>query len=159
MSKLYTSKVVAQWIGLTERRVRQLRDEGIITEERPGLYDLQKTVLKYIKYLGGTGKESLQTERMKLTAAKRVAAEMENNLRTGQMHTTEDVERGIKTLCLNIRSRLLIIPAKLSPMLAVKTNQAEVFDELQKAIYEALDGLADVNTSLADIEANNGEGN
>ena len=84
---------------------------------------------------------------------------MENNLRTGQMHTTEDVERGIKTLCLNIRSRLLIIPAKLSPMLAVKTNQAEVFDELQKAIYEALDGLADVNTSLADIEANNGEGN
>lgn len=28
--KLYTSKVVAQWLGLTERRVRQLRDEGVI---------------------------------------------------------------------------------------------------------------------------------
>ena len=157
MSKLYTSKVVAQWIGLTERRVRQLRDEGIITEERPGLYDLQKTVLKYIKYLGGTGKESLQTERMKLTAEKRKAAEMDNQLRSGSMHSTEDVERGLKTLCLNIRSRLLILPAKLSPMLATKTNQAEIFDELQKAIYEALDGLADVNTSLAEIEGTDGE--
>ena len=101
----------------------------------------------------------MQTERMKLTAAKRVAAEMENNIRNGQMHKTEDVERGIKTLCLNIRSRLLILPAKLSPMLAAKTNQAEIFDELQKAIYEALDGLADANTSLADIEETNGKEN
>ena len=82
---------------------------------------------------------------------------MENNLHNGQMHTTEDVERGIKTLCLNIRSRLLVLPAKLSPILATKNNQAEVFDELQKAIYEALDGLADANTSLADIEGSDGK--
>jgi len=157
MKKLVTSKIVAQWIGLTERRVRQLRDEGVINEEVPGLYDLHRTILKYIKYLGGTGKESLQTERMKLTAEKRKAAEMDNKLRSGSMHSTEDVERGLKTLCLNIRSRLLILPAKLSPMLATKTNQAEIFDELQKAIYEALDGLADVNTSLAEIEGTDGE--
>ena len=51
----------------------------------------------------------------------------------------------------------MILPAKLSPMLATKTNQAEIFDELQKAIYEALDGLADVNTSLAEIEGTDGE--
>ncbi len=94
---------------------------------------------------------------MKLTAEKRKAAEMDNKLRSGSMHSTEDVERGLKTLCLNIRSRLLILPAKLSPMLATKTNQAEIFDELQKAIYEALDGLADVNTSLAEIEGTDGE--
>ena len=29
---LYTSKAVAQWLGLTDRRVRQLRDEGVIDE-------------------------------------------------------------------------------------------------------------------------------
>lgn len=82
---------------------------------------------------------------------------MENNLRTGQMHTTEDVERGIKTLCLNIRSRLLVLPSKLSAELATRSNQAEVFDILHEAIYEALDGLADVNTSLADIEGSDGK--
>ena len=37
--RLYTSKVIADWLGLTERRVRQLRDEGIIEEQAPGLYD------------------------------------------------------------------------------------------------------------------------
>ena len=40
--RLYTSKVIADWLGLTERRVRQLRDEGIIEEQAPGLYDLRK---------------------------------------------------------------------------------------------------------------------
>ena len=54
---LYTSKVIAQWLCLTERRVRQLRDEGVIVEARPGLYELQPTVARYIKYLGGAGKD------------------------------------------------------------------------------------------------------
>ena len=85
---LYTSKVIAQWLCLTERRVRQLRDEGVIVEARPGLYELQPTVARYIKYLGGAGKESLNTERMKLTAEKRKAAEMDNDLRRGDLHST-----------------------------------------------------------------------
>lgn len=92
---LYTSKVIAQWLCLTERRVRQLRDEGVIVEARPGLYELQPTVARYIKYLGGAGKESLNTERMKLTAEKRKAAEMDNDLRRGDLHSTQDIEKGI----------------------------------------------------------------
>lgn len=112
---LYTSKVIAQWLCLTERRVRQLRDEGVIVEARPGLYELQPTVARYIKYLGGAGKESLNTERMKLTAEKRKAAEMDNDLRRGDLHSTQDIEKGIQTMCLNIRSRFLAMPAKLLP--------------------------------------------
>ena len=61
--KLYTNKVVAQWLGVTERRVRQLRDEGVIAEARPGLYELQPTVARYITYIGGAGKETLTQER------------------------------------------------------------------------------------------------
>lgn len=95
---LYTSKVIAQWLCLTERRVRQLRDEGVIVEARPGLYELQPTVARYIKYLGGAGKENLNTERMKLTAEKRKAAEMDNDLRRGDLHSTQDIEKGIQTM-------------------------------------------------------------
>lgn len=130
---LYTSKVIAQWLCLTERRVRQLRDEGVIVEARPGLYELQPTVARYIKYLGGAGKESLNNERMKLTAEKRKAAEMDNDLRRGDLHSTQDIEKGIQTMCLNIRSRFLAMPAKLSPTLAAMDgNQAAIFDENEK---------------------------
>lgn len=154
---LFTSKVVAQWIGLTERRVRQLRDEGVIEEARPGLYDLQPTVLRYIRYVGGAGKESLTHERTMLTAAKRQAAEMENDLRRGDLHRTVDIEQGIKTMILNIRSRFLALPAKLSPALAaMEGDQTAIYNELKKAIDETLEELSDYRVSFA---VQDGEGN
>ena len=147
---LYTSKVVAQWLCLTERRVRQLRDEGVIVEARPGLYELQPTVARYITYIGGAGKETLTNERMKLTRAKREAAELENELRKGEVHRTEDIERGIKSMFLNIRSRFLALPAKLSPTLATMGgNQTGIFDELKQAIDAILEEMSDYRVAFA----------
>lgn len=147
---LYTSKVVAQWLCLTERRVRQLRDEGVIVEARPGLYELQPTVARYITYIGGAGKETLTNERMKLTRAKREAAELENELRKGEVHRTEDIERGIKSMFLNIRSRFLALPAKLSPTLATMGgNRTGIFDELKQAIDEILEEMSDYRVAFA----------
>lgn len=147
---LYTSKVAAQWLCLTERRVRQLRDEGVIVEARPGLYELQPTVARYITYIGGAGKETLTNERMKLTRAKREAAELENELRKGEVHRTEDIERGIKSMFLNIRSRFLALPAKLSPTLATMGgNQTGIFDELKQAIDEILEEMSDYRVAFA----------
>lgn len=155
--KLYTSKVVAAWLGLTERRVRQLRDEGVISEKQPGLYDLQATVTKYITFLrNGSGKINLNDERAGLTRAKREAAEMENKLRMGELHRTQDIEAGLKTVFLNIRGRFLALPAKLSPTLAsMGGNQTAIFDELKQAIDEALEELSDYRMAFA---ARDGDG-
>lgn len=146
---LYTSKVIAKWLCMTERRVRQLRDEGVIVEARPGLYELQPTVARYITYIGGAGKETLTSERTKLTRAKREAAELENELRRGDIHRTEDIERGVKTMILNIRSRFLALPAKLSPTLATLGDQTAIFDELKKAIEEILEEMSDYRAAFA----------
>ena len=155
---LYTSKVVADWLGLTERRVRQLRDEGIIEEARPGLYELKPTVTRYIRYLGGAGKENLNTERTKLTAEKRKAAQMDNALREGTLHSTEDIELGLKTICLNIRGRFMALPAKLSPELAsMGGDQTGIFDLLKGAIDEALEELSDFRVALAERNTENEE--
>ena len=155
--KLYTSKVVAAWLGLTERRVRQLRDEGVISEKQPGLYDLQATVTRYITFLrDGSGKINLNDERAGLTRAKREAAEMENKLRMGGLHRTQDIEAGLKTVFLNIRGRFLALPAKLSPTLAsMGGNQTAIFDELKQAIDEALEELSDYRVAFA---ARDGDG-
>ena len=130
--------------------MRQLRDEGVIVEARPGLYELQPTVARYITYIGGAGKETLTNERMKLTRAKREAAELENELRKGEVHRTEDIERGIKSMFLNIRSRFLALPAKLSPTLATMGgNQTGIFDELKQAIDEILEEMSDYRVAFA----------
>ena len=139
--RLYTSKVIADWLGLTERRVRQLRDEGIIEEQAPGLYDLRATTRRYISYLRSG---SLADERAGLTRAKREAAEMENALRRGELHRTEEIETGM--------------PAKLSPALAAMGgDQASIFDELKHAIDETLEELRDFNVAFAQEEDGDGE--
>ena len=129
---------------------RQLRDEGVIVEARPGLYELQPTVARYITYIGGAGKETLTNERMMLTRAKREAAEMENDLRRGEVHRTADIERGIQSMFLNIRSRFLALPAKLSPTLSTMGgDQTGIFDELKGAIEEILEEMSDYRVAFA----------
>lgn len=145
---LYTSKVIAEWLGVTERRVRQLRDEGVISEVRPGLYALRPTVSKYITYLR-KGSSDLNEERAKLTKAKREAAEMENDRLRGELLEAGEIEKGLRAMNLNIRSRFLSIPAKLAPALvAANGEQAAIYDLLKRAVCETLEELTDYRKLL-----------
>lgn len=149
--KLYTSKVVADWLTVTPRRVRQLRDEGVLVEKAPELYELQSSVVRYISYLRkGSGNTNLNDERAMLTRAKREAADMENKVRRGNLHSTEDIEKGLAALCLNMRGRFSGLPAKLSGELAqMGGNQAGIHDKLKAAIDEALEELSHFNVAFA----------
>lgn len=146
---LYTGKVIADWLGLTERRVRQLRDKEVLVEVRPGFYGLKESVRRYIRYLGGAGKENLNEERALLTKAKREAAEMENKRLQGELLEAGEIEKGLRTMNLNIRSRFLSIPAKLAPALvAASGDQAVMYNLLKRAICETLEELTDYRSLL-----------
>ncbi len=149
--RLYTSNVVADWLAVTPRRVRQLRDEGVLVEKAPGLYDLQSCVVRYISYLRkGSGNTNLNDERAMLTRAKREAADMENEERRGNLHSTGDIEKGLAALCLNMRGRFSGLPAKLSGELAqMGGNQAGIHDKLKAAIDETLEELSHFNVAFA----------
>ena len=118
--KLHTTKIVAQYLDLSERRVRQLRDEGVLEEKAPGLYDLRSSVRRYINYLRGDegGKADLNEERAKLTKEKRIAAETENKVRNGELYRKSDIMTGMTTIVMNLRSRLLALPNKLAANIA-----------------------------------------
>lgn len=146
--KLYTSKAVASWLDLSERRVRQLRDDKIITEYMPGLYNLKDVSHDYINYLRKSNPESesqidYNTERAKLVRAKREAQELELQLRKNEVHTTQDIEQVMTDTLIKFKTRLMSIPAKLSPILSKKKDQTEIFKLLKGAVDEALEELAD----------------
>lgn len=149
--KLYTVKAVAKWLDLSERRVRQLRDDKIITEYKPGLYDLKTANHQYINYLRKNNPESessidYNAERAKLVRAKRESQELELQLRRKEVHTTEDVEQVMTDTLVRFKTRLMAIPAKLSPILSKKKDQTEIFKMLKTAIDEALEELSDFQT-------------
>lgn len=145
--KLYTVKVVAKYLNMTERNVRILRDKNIITERAPGLFDLARVIPQYIEYIrkGGTEEETTDynVERAKLVKAKRENEELELALKRKELHRTEDIEQVMTDTLIRFKTRLLAVPAKVSPILAKKTNQTEIFEIIKSATDEALEELAD----------------
>ncbi|WP_052516654.1 hypothetical protein [Paenibacillus popilliae] len=107
--KLYDVKAVARFLDLSERRVRQLRDEKIIAEAAPGLYALRATNHRYINYLRKRNPESdenidYNTERAKLIRAKRQNEELDLKLKEGRLHEAEVIETVMKDMLVNFKS-------------------------------------------------------
>ena len=50
---LYSKKIIAELLNLSERRVEQLTKDRIIPKAGRGVYDLAKTVNAYVRYLQG----------------------------------------------------------------------------------------------------------
>jgi hypothetical protein len=151
--KMYSAKAVARFLDISERRVRQLRDEKVIEEYSHGLYDLIPAAHKYINYLRKQNPESEEqinynTERAKLVRAKRRNEEYELALKEGQLHRAEDIEIVMTDMLINFKSRLMAIPTKLSPILSKKTDKTEIFKILKEYIDEALNELADYRTAF-----------
>lgn len=150
--KLYTAKVLAAWLDLTEKRVKQLTKEGVLEEKRPGLYELRPNVVRYIRYKTG-GANDLNTERALLVKAKREMADLDLKLRKGELHRSQDIEAAMTNIFLNFKIRLLALPGKLAPELANIRQKEEVFDRLTQVVNEALEELADYRITLEE-EAN-----
>ena len=162
--KLHTTKIVAQYLDLSERRVRQLRDEGVLEEKAPGLYDLRSSVRRYINYLRGDegGKADLNEERAKLTKEKRIAAETENKVRNGELYRKSDIMTGMTTIVMNLRSRLLALPNKLAANIAkLDGDEDKIMDLLQSSLHEIMEEFSNYQVALElpkeDVDEQDGE--
>lgn len=151
--KLYTSKVVGEWLGITDREVRALRDKGVLSEEKPGLFKMKHVVREYIQFkLGGDRQEKLLAARAEREQARARLETMRMQEISGNLHRTEDVERALKTIFSNFRTRLLEIPMKYAGTLTQITDQGEAFDVLNDAVCEALNEISDYNAALAEVD-------
>ncbi len=154
--KVYDSKAIALFLKISERRVRQLRDDGIIEEFRPGLYELKDTVNKYIVYLrkGNPNDDeniNYNIERALLVRAKRKNEEYELKLKENDLHKTEDIEAVMTNMLANFKTRMMAIPAKLSPTLSKKNDKTEIFKILKESIDEALNELSSFEDVFGEV--------
>lgn len=148
---LYTSKAVGEWLGITDRQVRNLRDQGVLSEVRPGVFDMKVCVRQYLNFKIGN-----KDDQARLVAARAEREETRGKIEKmrmeeaqGDLHRTEDVERALKTIFANFKNRLETIPTKYASTMAQLTDPAEAHDILQKAVQEALVELSDPEIALA----------
>ncbi len=150
-----TAQVIGQIIGVTDRRVRQLADEGVIPKLKNGSYDLVPTINSYIRNIkigneadADSSKSNYDQERYLHEKAKRKKAELILGEMKGQLHDSETVEEVMTSMLSNLRSKLLAIPSKTAPLLIGIDDIPEIQEILDIKIYESLLELSDYEPSI-----------
>jgi len=143
-----SARELAELLGISERRVNQLVNEGVLRRELEGNFDLTQSIATYYenKY-ANKDEDSYWEERALHEAAKRKLAELDLARKQNMSHDAGDVERVMTDLLSNLRSQLLGVPAKMAVHLENKSRTV-IMDELAKEIESRLSELSDYNPEM-----------
>jgi phage terminase Nu1 subunit (DNA packaging protein) len=135
---------LAQWLNLTDKRIFQLAKEGVVVKVGRNQYDLQQSIINYIKYLRAQAEGSslsLQDERAKLTALKSEREQLELDIRRGDFISRKDVEDDAANTARIVRDNLLSIADRVSSLVAPATDPQQIHSIISSEINLALTNL------------------
>lgn len=147
-----SASVLGDIVGISDRRVRQIGEEGIFIRATKGRYKLLESIKNYIINLKVEADNkkcvidnelNYEEERALLTRVNRHLAELKLSLAKGEAHKAGDVKAVMSDMLVSFRSRLLNIPSKVSPKLVNKSNADYVKNILVTEINEVLQELSD----------------
>jgi terminase small subunit / prophage DNA-packing protein len=147
-----SAAVIGQLIGVSARRVTQLRDEGIIPAGPRGKFILGQAVRAYCAHMrpasgghaaggakGGPDPSDLAEQKARLTKAQADLAEMKLDAARGVLVPAADVDREWRNTFAAVRSRLLAVPSRLRQVMdAEAAREADV--EIRAALNELGNG-------------------
>lgn len=145
---------IAKLLLLSDRRVQQLTKDGVIPRAERGRYDLETAVHGYIKYLrdraiGADASGGDEDHKKRLVKARADIAEMEAERIAGLLIEVSKVEKTWLEIMSRVKSKLLNIAPKASPIVAVETTTDSCHKIISKFVNEALTEL-----SSTEIEEN-----
>ena len=144
---------LARLLGITDRRVRQLADEEILTREPEGDYLLPEVIAEYYAYKYKTDESvDLMKEKALHEKAKRELAELELAKRRNEVHDAEDVQIVMVDMLTKLRSQLLGLPQTMAKLLAER-DASYIDAALTQEIEERLKELSDYSPTMFSEEA------
>lgn len=150
---------ISKLLDLTPRRVQQLSKEGVIPKSERGRYELVPAVRGYIRYLKersiNPGVVSFDEVRARKTAAEAEMAELELLEKKGDLLPMQQVVDTWLDMVAACRTKMLSMPAKLAPVVAVEEAPAVCKQIIEEQIIEALDEIASYITGDEEEDAAN----
>ncbi len=144
-----SAAVLSEIIGVSDRRIRGLAEEGILVRAAKGRYKLSESLHNYILNLKVANEGNfvipnpeaaldLETEKAKHEVVKIQMSELKLRLMEGKVHRSEDVKAVMYDMLTAFRSRLMNHPAKSAPVLANMYDVGQIQTYLEKEMLEAL---------------------
>ena len=157
-------KELAAILGITDRRIRQLREQfglfekGLTPGKKSKNYCLEKCVPEYINYKLETEvqqgttlskeKEQAEHERIK----KEISVLKLRKLKR-ELHEAEDVEEFLTDMLMNFKNHLVSIPQKIAPLIISEDDINIVIRIIEKELLETLDELSEYDPLKIDKES------
>lgn len=146
-----TQTQLAKAIGVSQARVSQLIDEGIVIRDETatnGQVMLFESLQNYLLHKSGNTKSGINfnDEKALLMKAKRELAELKLAKAKGSLCSSADVEKLLTELFTTIRTQLTAIPALLAAQLEGQDRNA-IYDILSSTIDEKLIALSQFDLS------------
>ena len=133
----------AKFLKLSKSNFYRLIESGVLPKSEDSEYVLGEVVDAY--YQRRSNPEDLKAEQTRLTAVQADLKELELAELRGELHRGEAVLKVWTENVSNTRSRLLAIPAKISPKVLGKDLQT-IQLIIKEEIYEALKELAEYDS-------------
>lgn len=157
-------KELAAILGITDRRIRQLREEFGLFEKsltqgkKTKNYCLEKCVPEYINYKleaeaqQGTTfvKEKEQAEHEQIK--KKISILKLRRLKR-ELHEADDVEEFLTDMLVNFKNRLLSVPQKVAPLVVGEDDVNVILDLLEREIFQSLDELSEYDPIKIDKDS------
>ncbi len=158
-------KELAAILGLTDRRIRQLKTEfglfsgaSAVSGGKQKRYKLEVCVPEYINYKleteaqQGTSlvKEKEQAEHEQIK--KKISILKLRKLRR-ELHEADDVEEFLTDMLVNFKNRLLSVPQKVAPLVVGEDDVNVILDLLEREIFQSLDELSEYDPIKIDKDS------
>lgn len=132
--------------NLTDQRIAQLAEKGVIVKTARGRYDAWASVAGYVRFLqerksrsmGGTDPDSYDGHRTRLFKAKADIEETKAAAIKGEFHNGECIAAIMNEGLSVVRTRLLAVPTVAAPQVADISDANGCLKILTDLIYEAL---------------------
>jgi phage terminase Nu1 subunit (DNA packaging protein) len=131
------------FIGIA--RFRELTEQGVITKQPKGQYDLTTVRREAFAGLraerGGHGTAALSSERAALAREQTLTAQIKNAAARGDLVSLAEFGKRVDAMLAVFRERILSIPGKNADPLSMRTRE-EIEPMLRAELTEALDELS-----------------
>lgn len=142
-------KQLAQCLGISTRRIRQLREDGVFKRKdgKVSGYHLESCIQEYINYkvnaeMGRSAcisKEEVQAQHEEVK--KQISILKLRKLRR-ELHEAADVENFLSDMLVNFRNRLLEVPPRIAMKAIGESDLSKLTDMIKSELLETLKELS-----------------
>ncbi len=150
-------KELAHYLGISTRRIRDLRAEGLFKKvnEKVAGYDLAGCIQEYISYkvkaeAGRRAYLSKEEVQIRHEEVKREISILKLRRMRRELHEAADVEEFLSDMLLRFRNRLLAVSPRVAMKVSGETDISRLTDIIQQEMLATLEELSEYDADEID---------